>query len=119
MKTFLTVILCLAILQFSVNASQSVTNDQPEAVQQPNSVLLGIIIILTVVVVGATVVHKVKTTIPDNHSPVKLVLEKSMDHSNWTPVITNTVTLNGTNAIEFFREDMTDSIAFYRARVVK
>lgn len=80
--------------------------------------IAGGILILVVVTAAVYAVWKVKSTLPSDTRPVTLVLEKSYDHGTWTPVTTNTVTLNGTNAIEFFRAEMTDQMAFYRAHKI-
>lgn len=99
-----------------MNAAPS-NNDQP--VKPDKEYALQIAVVLVVLVAGATVIYKVKTTFPNVTGPVTLVLEKSLDHGSWSPVVTNTVVLNGTNAIEFFRSDMTDPSAFYRAKLLK
>ena len=86
---------------------------------QPHSLLL-VGFVLFCVAVGVWMIFEVSGTVPSQHTPVTLVLEKSTDgRATWAPVWTNTVTLNGTNAIEFFRDKMDDDSAFYRARVLK
>ena len=69
------------------------------------------------VVVAGYVIWRVHATTATPDTPVQLVLEKSMDHGTWTPVVTNTVILKGTNWVDVFSEKMTDPICFYRARI--
>jgi hypothetical protein len=79
-------------------------------------------VIFISIVVGGTIgwaIWRIASSIPDDHATVKVVLERSYDHSTWAPIATNTVTLNGSNPIEFFRAQTTDFAAFYRARVTK
>ena len=111
MKT-ITIILCLCLICIPVCADSPVPKKGEEQIG-----LIGAgVIILCLSIAAGYAIHKIKSSLPDDHRPVKFVLEKSVDHSNWTPIVTNTITLNGTNAIEFFSEQMTDKIAFYRAR---
>ena len=112
MKTILSIFLCAAL----VNATaQAQTNPPPV---QPKSAALAMLVIAAAIV-GLVIIIKVNSTVPSQHSPVTLVLEKSYDHGTWTPVATNTVVLNGQTPVEVFRDKMTDELAFYRARVLK
>jgi len=111
-KLFTTLILCIALVQ--PGFAQSKTNDPPI---QPQGTFL-VAFVLGCVMVGAYLIWKIRGTLPSQTSPVTLVLEKSVDgKATWTCVFTNTVRLQGTNAIEFFRDRMTDDMAFYRVRV--
>lgn len=73
-------------------------------------------LIVSMAVIGIYCVVTINSTLPSDKSPVTLSLQKSSDHSNWETVCTKTVTLNGTDAIEFFREEMVDNVAFYRVK---
>ncbi|MGC1453450.1 MAG: hypothetical protein WA830_25735 [Candidatus Sulfotelmatobacter sp.] len=113
MKLAIALLLCGLLLTEPILAQ---TNTPPP---QPHSLLL-VGFVLFCVAVGVWMIFKVSGTVPSQHTPVTLVLEKSTDgRATWAPVWTNTVTLNGTNAIEFFRDKMDDDSAFYRARVLK
>jgi len=110
--TFLSIILCAALL--SATTVQAETTNNP-----PNQTAFLAAFVITIGVIGVIILIKVHSTIPDQHVPVTLVLEKSYYDGNWIPQATNTVTLNGRTPIEVFRADMTDEVACYRARVLK
>jgi hypothetical protein len=114
MKTILSILLCVALVH--ATTAQAQTNDPPPV--QPNNVLLAGLVI-TAAVLGVLLVIKVSSTLPSQHSPVTLVLEASCLDGIWTPVATNTVILNGQRPVDVFREQMTDDLVFYRARVLK
>lgn len=112
MKIILSIILSLALATASVQAQST---NAPAPIQPNSALLVGFV--LTCVAVGVWAVLKVNSTVPGPDKPVTLILDKSTDgRATWVPVITNTITLHGTNAVEFFRESMTDSLAFYRIR---
>lgn len=108
MKTLVTFLLCLML------ATPARTEPDPEPVAAA-PVMLGLLV-LGIGVAAAIVVIKVCSTVPSDTVPVTFVLEKSTDHANWIPVVTNTVTLNGQSPIEVFRGQMKEDVAFYRAR---
>jgi hypothetical protein len=114
MKTILSILLCAALVH--ATTAQAQTNDPPP--MQPQGVALAVLII-TAAVVGIVIIIKVNSTVPSQHSPVTLVLEKSYDNGTWTPVATNTVILNGQQPVDVFRQQMTDDLAFYRAHVLR
>ena len=114
MKLTLALLLCGLLITEPILAQ---TNAPPPP--QPHGILL-VGFVLFCVAVGIWMIFEVSGTLPNQHGPVTLVLDKSTDgRATWAPVWTNTVTLNGTNAIEFFRDKMDDDSAFYRARVLK
>jgi hypothetical protein len=111
MKFIITLILCFSM--FLIVPLKAQTNPPPS-----KGVLL-LTIILTAVAIGGYFVMKAAKNIPNQDTPVTIVLESSTDHSTWIPIATNTVTLHGTDPIEFFRTQMTSDSMFYRARVVR
>lgn len=129
MKFLITIILAalMAVLPAMNSLAQSTGTNAPITVAPkdgsstnsptptPNFGAAGGILVLVVLAAAGWAIYKVKSTIPSDNRPVTFVLERSYDHGTWTPIFTNTITLNGTNAIEFFREQMTDQMAFYRA----
>ena len=109
MKLAIALLLCGLLLTEPILAQTNAP-----APPQPHSLLL-VGFVLFCVAVGVWMIFKVSGTVPSQHTPVTLVLEKSTDgRATWAPVWTNTVTLNGTNAIEFFRDKMDDDSAFYQ-----
>ena len=113
MKTKLSIVLgCLLCCPALAQTNQPQSRIEPQ-ITAPCMIL---VVIAVTAAVGYAVL-KVASLCPDQTSPVTLVLEKSNDHSTWTPVYTNTVVLNGTNRLDFFTFQMTDPCAFYRARV--
>lgn len=114
MKKLIAILLCLTLISVPAMAQ----NKAPEDTPHQNMGIAVPLLILTIGITGIIVVIKIASNLPSDRKPTTFVLEKSTDHSNWTPIVTNTVTLNGTNAIEFFREYMTDTTAFYRAKKI-
>ena len=76
-------------------------------------------LVLTVGAAGIYVVVKIHSTHSTDSGPVTVVLEKSEDHANWTPVATNTVVLAGMQPIEVFSEDMRHGAVLFRARILR
>jgi hypothetical protein len=113
MKTT-TMILALALLlPANITAGPDPETDpKPAAIAAP---MLGTLII-GMAIIGVYCVITINSTLPSDKSPVALSLQKSNDHSNWETVCTKTVTLNGTDPIEFFRDEMVDNVAFYRVK---
>lgn len=114
MKTALSLILCVAIATMAVADTQPQT---PQSIEPKSYWIAGFVVIL--VVVAGVAIYKVRGTIPSQTNPETFVLFKTTDLVNWSPIATNTVTLHGTNAIEFFRGSMEDGSAWYRAQWVK
>lgn len=109
MKSILSIILSLCLTAMSVQA-QSTNAPGPG----PDSV---IVVAFWIAVTSAGLIATIWVCSKySNNTPVTLVLQKSTDGGGtWTPVYTNTVVLNGTKPIEFFKDRMTDDLAFYRA----
>ena len=97
MKTIIALTLCCALC-----AAQAQSTNAPAKGQNEPKFGLACMIVVSIAVAGIVgyAVYRVASLCPDQHSPVTLVLEKSNDHSNWSPVYTNTVILNGTNAVD-------------------
>jgi hypothetical protein len=76
-------------------------------------------LLVTAALAGAAIVIYIhnKHGKPSQSTPVNVVLEKSSDNVNWTPVATNRVVLNGTDPYEIYREYRKDGHSFYRVRV--
>jgi hypothetical protein len=110
--TFLSILLCGALL--SATTVRAETTNNP-----PNQTALLAAFVITMGIIGVIIIIKVNSTVPDQHQPVTLVLEKSYYDGNWVPQATNTVVLNGMTPIEVFQQDMTDEVACYRARVLR
>lgn len=120
MKTILAFILAGLLAAEPLHLSaQSFQGRQAAAEMQTKSVVIVFALTLSVLVVGTYAIFKVSQNIPNQHTPVTLVLESTADFGTWTPIATNTVVLNGQTPLEAFREKMTDPCRFYRARVVK
>lgn len=113
MKTIATI---TAVCLLALTAPAKDKPEPPQPITAP--VLLGCLV-LTVTAVSVYVVVKCNSTIPSDTGPVTVVLEKSEDHSHWTPVATNTVVLAGMTPVEAFSEQMRGGAAFYRGRVLK
>jgi hypothetical protein len=120
MKKRITTLLIAAMLlnALQIQAAKKKVEVDP---RQPKITILELMIFIGISAcvlssVSYVIVKVHKNTITPQDIPVTLVLEKSFDHVTWVPVITNTVTLHGTNEVEFFREHQTDTIAFYRTR---
>ena len=110
-KLFITLILCTSLVLPGFAQSA----DNPPV--QPKGLAVWAFV-LGCVAVGSYLIWRIRGTLPSQTGPVTLVLEQSLDgRATWTPVYTNTVVLHGTNAIEFFREQMVSDQAFYRVRV--
>ena len=111
MKTIISSILCFVLTCLPLNLNAGNTNSI-----HPQFAVLEVVVGLTILVVGTATIIKV-WNVMGRVANVTLVLEKSTDHSSWTPIYTNTVTLytNSVDATTFFQEQMTDSTAFYRA----
>lgn len=111
MKTILTLILCLF---FAAPPMADEHTPQPIAAAP---IILGCLVLA----VGATAVYvvvKVCSTDDRDKGPVDVVLERSLDHSEWTPIATNRVTLNGREPIEAFQDVKRNDGAFYRAKLL-
>lgn len=117
MKTLITSILIVALTLPVLAQEKEKRKTEPRAEQSWAIAAL----VLSVAAVGAIVVVKVfnKHGQPDTNVPVDVVLEKSKDHVNWIPVLTNRVVLNGVDPSELFQETRKDGSCFYRARVQK
>jgi hypothetical protein len=92
-----------------------IRGEEPPTSNAAAPVFLGLLVI-GMAAVGVWCVITVNSTEPSDTRPVTLSLLKSNDHSTWEVVCTKTVTLNGTNAVEFFREEMVDQTAFYKVK---
>ena len=114
MKMIITVALCLALVACNVQAG---TTNNP-AQHDPNSGILVCLMVGCVLAGAVCIIYLYQCTNVPQERQIKVALDKSNDNVNWTPVITNTVTLHGTNMIEFFRAEMIDDTLFYRARWV-
>jgi hypothetical protein len=121
MKTLITFLLCFCLVNATVfsqtnnNSAVATNSASPKFVLTVTEIVLAIAI-LAVAGTAIYVVVKASSNIPQDNSQVTLVLEKSYDNRTWTPVATNTVVLHGQTPIDVFQEQMTDSMAFYRAR---
>jgi len=125
MKTTITAILTMALVLSPLHATEpdrepvkskpSVPDTQTHTEQSYALAAL----VLVCAAVGAFVVLKVHSKHKQLKGPVTLVLEKSTDNVNWTPVFTNNVVINGEQPIDFFQEVRRDGYSFYRARVQK
>jgi hypothetical protein len=112
MKKITSMLLVASLLALTFPAQA----DPPPKTDQAMGVLLGALV-LGVAAVGVYVIIKVSSNVPSDTKPVTFVLEKSMDNATWAPIATNTVILAGRRPIECFRDRITDSSAFYRARL--
>lgn len=112
--------LLACILSLALSAATIHAQVDPAPTPQPKGAVL-IVFCLAAVATGATIVvyvYSAKQTPQD--TPVKLVLEKSYDHVDWTPIYTNTVILHNQDWISFFTDSqMSDKTAFYRAKLAK
>lgn len=109
MKTLIISILCLML------ATSHAGNDPKPAAAAP--VILGCLVL----VMGATAVYvviKCYSTDDRDNGPVNVVLERSLDHSEWVPVVTNRVELRGREPIEVFQDTRRNDGAFYRAKLL-
>jgi hypothetical protein len=114
MKTLCSLMLCGAILHATTLQAQ--TNEPPI---QPQGTFI-ILFVLTCVAAGGYIIFRVSKTVPNQDAQITLILDKSSDgRATWTPIFTNTVVLHGHDPLEFFRDQMTDDLAFYRARLQK
>jgi hypothetical protein len=117
MKTTIALILCACLATSGVRAEVRKEKQPPvkKEDRQPQF-FWGVLLVLSITAAGAYVVIKVSSKFPSPQTPVRVVLEKSYDNATWTPVVTNTVILNGQQPVELFRDHMTDFTAMYRAR---
>ena len=114
MKLLISIALCTVLLSTNLSAETGQTNGVPGMTACEAAFVLGIL------AMAGYAIYTVAGKVPGQHCPTTFVLEKSTDgRATWQPVSTNTVVLNGTNAIEFFTDYMNDPMAFYRARWVK
>lgn len=108
MKKTITLLLCLLIIALPLKAG-----DAPQHTKDTTFLLAALVV--TAAVVATVVVIKVYSTLPSDTRPVTLVLEENTG-IGWHAIATNTVTLNGTNALAFFSKQMSDPMAMYRAK---
>ena len=112
MKRIISLILVGGFLHLAAVQAGAQSNDPPA---QPK-VLWAIVACLAVVAVGVTVTIYVYNKY-DTTGPVTVILEKSYNNGDWTPILTNSVVLNGRRPIELFQDRMDDGLALYRARI--
>lgn len=106
--------LCLASQAGNGNSKSKKKVETQEAVVE---LFLGALV-LSALAVGTVFVISIYSKDKDDSGLADVVLEKSPDHANWTPVSTNSVYLKGREPIEIFSEEMTNGSEFYRARVL-
>lgn len=115
MKTTITLALCIALL---CAATPTVVRAADTNGPQPELTLCELFVV-TAMVAGAVVIIYVTYKFCTPNGEHCFVLEKSCDHSNWTPIATNCITItNGTVPKEMFRDVIAtnDNSCWYRVR---
>ena len=115
MKAIIAVLLCACLL-----AAQAQTNEVNQP-QKPNVTLCEAGFVLLVVGLAGILIIKIYGHCPTQKDKVMVYIDKSNDgRATWTCIATNgPIVLNGTDPLEVYRDELTDTLAFYRARVKK
>lgn len=124
MKAPIAAVLCAALLaapfrSLAETNCPPATNSAPTVSQNDKSMPCVLFVIGSAIVAGY-IIWTIKSNCHGPGSVVTMVLDRSSDMVNWTPIATNTVTISTGAWVELFREkidELRDPNAYYRCHI--